>query len=277
MAGEASERWAGPWCGDARRAAVRRGRSGPDRRRRQLGRGSPSRAPCRRRGRRRRVCRRTGSRGYTFNEIGNGVRICELDAVQSQANRMEASFRGGLAGFVPRHAVEAGGHRADLTELPHRIADAAVRTTELAGELWKCFEAFAAGDAVPMARLAPTSLVYGAWDSRDTRDSVPRSHWFAHRGRRRRRVHALGAVHGGVRAGRARAEQPGVAAGVGGGLRAVARDGAAGRDPGAGRDCAVGNGHARSSRAGIPASSTSRPQLTQNMPGLLDPTDLDAP
>lgn len=113
--------------------------------------------------------------GYSINEIGNGVRICELDAVQSQANRMEGSFRGGLAGVIPRHVVEAGGHRADLTELPHRIADAAIRATGLAGDIRGCFEAFAAGDAAPMARLAPTSLVYGAWDSRGTRVAVRRA------------------------------------------------------------------------------------------------------
>ena len=112
---------------------------------------------------------------YTINEIGNGVRICELDAVQSQANRMEASYRGELAGVIPRHMVEAGGHRADLTELPHRVADAAIRATGLAGEIRRCFEAFAEGDPVPLARLAPTSLVYGAWDSRDTRVAVPRA------------------------------------------------------------------------------------------------------
>ena len=37
------------------------------------------------------------------------------------------------------------------------------------------FEAFEAGDAVAMARIAPTSLVYGAWDSRDTRVRIPRA------------------------------------------------------------------------------------------------------
>ena len=112
---------------------------------------------------------------YTINEIGNGVRICELDTAQSQANRMEASYRGELAGVIPRHVVEAGGHRADLTELSHRIADAAIRATGLAGKINGCFEAYAAGDAVPMARLAPTSLVYGTWDSRGTRVSVRRA------------------------------------------------------------------------------------------------------
>ena len=56
---------------------------------------------------------------HVLNERGDGTRTCALDTVQSQANRMEASYRGELAGVIPRHVVEAGGHRADLTELPH--------------------------------------------------------------------------------------------------------------------------------------------------------------
>ena len=111
---------------------------------------------------------------YVINELGDGTRACELDTVQSQANRMEASYRGTLADCIPRHAVEADGHRVDLTELPHRLADASIRATGLAVDIRVCFESFAAGDASPLARLGPTSLVYGAWDSRDTRVGVPR-------------------------------------------------------------------------------------------------------
>ena len=111
---------------------------------------------------------------YELNELGDGTLVCELDTVQSQANRMEASYREALADFIPRHAVEAGGHRVDLTELPHRLADASIRATGLAGDIRVCFERLAMGDAAPLARFGPTSLVYGAWDSRDTRVSVPR-------------------------------------------------------------------------------------------------------
>ena len=111
---------------------------------------------------------------YVINDSGDGKRMCELDTVQSQANRMEASYRGSLAELVPRHAVEVGNHRVDLTELPHRVADASIRATGLAIAIRACFEAFAAGDASALARLGPTSVVYGAWDSRDTRVSVPR-------------------------------------------------------------------------------------------------------
>ena len=112
---------------------------------------------------------------YTCNETADGVRICDLDSVQSQANRMEAAFTDGLADVVPHHVVEAGARRIALLDLPHRIADAAIRATGLGAHIRACFEAFESGDAVPMARIAPTSLIFGAWDSRDTRIRVPRA------------------------------------------------------------------------------------------------------
>ena len=112
---------------------------------------------------------------YVINDLGDGKRMCELDTVQSQANRMEASYRGSLAELIPRHAVEAGNRRVDLTELGHRLADASIRATGLAGAIRAAFESFAAGDPAPLAQLAPTSLVYGLWDSRDTWVKVRRA------------------------------------------------------------------------------------------------------
>ena len=112
---------------------------------------------------------------YTVNETRAGIRLCELDSVQSQANRMERAFTDVLADVVPHHVVRAGRFERDLTALPHRIADAAIRATALASRIRAAFEAFEAGDPVPLARLAPTSLVYGAWDSRDTRVRIPRA------------------------------------------------------------------------------------------------------
>ena len=112
---------------------------------------------------------------YTINETKDGIRTCELDSVQSQANRMEAAFAGVLADVVPRHVVSAGNHQVDLVSLPHRITDASIRATEFAGEIKASLEAFEAGDFVPLASIAPTSLVYGAWDSRDTQVRLPRA------------------------------------------------------------------------------------------------------
>ena len=112
---------------------------------------------------------------YTVNRTRDGGWLCELDSVQSQANRMEAAYTAALADVVPHHVVRAGRVERDLTALPHRIADAAIRASALGPRIREAFEAFAAGDAMPLARLAPTSLVYGAWDSRDTRVAIPRA------------------------------------------------------------------------------------------------------
>ena len=68
-------------------------------------------------------------------------------------------------------------------------------------------------------------------------------------GARCRRMHPLGAVHGGISPRRARSYRPGMEEGCEGGLRAVASDRSAGGDPGAGGDRAVGVGHARRAAA----------------------------
>lgn len=111
---------------------------------------------------------------YTINETKDGVLVCDLDSVQSQANRMEAAFTGELAGIVPQHAVQAGDHRVELTKLPHRIVDASIRATDLADDIREWMRDFERGKPAPLARAAPTSLVYGAWDSRDTQVKIPR-------------------------------------------------------------------------------------------------------
>ena len=112
---------------------------------------------------------------YTLNVLKDGTKTVTLDSVQSQANRMEASFHGELQDWVPQVRLKAGDRALWLTELPHRLADASIRASELGPEVHSAFEAYDAGDPLPMAQLGPTALIYGAWDSRDTRINVPRS------------------------------------------------------------------------------------------------------
>ena len=52
--------------------------------------------------------------------------------------------------------------------------DALLRCSELHDDLHSAFEAVRRGDAEPLARIAPTSLVFGVWDSRDTQAKLPR-------------------------------------------------------------------------------------------------------
>ena len=112
---------------------------------------------------------------YTVNETKEGTRICDLDSVQSQANRMETAFTSKLAEFVPQHVVQAGNRQVALTELPHRITDAAIRATSLASDIRYGMLEISVGNPVPLATIAPTSLIYGVWDYRDTQIKLPRA------------------------------------------------------------------------------------------------------
>lgn len=113
--------------------------------------------------------------GYNINELGNGENVCLIDSVGSQANRIEPMFAAGdYQALVPQLTVEAGEKKVSILEAGHRAGDAIVRCTELKGALQKSFQALKKGNAVPLAKLAPTSLVFGVWDSRDTQAKAPR-------------------------------------------------------------------------------------------------------
>jgi CRISPR-associated protein Csb1 len=49
-----------------------------------------------------------------------------------------------------------------------------LRCSALQENFRNAFKALLSGDAEPMGKLAPTSLVFGVWDSRDTQAKVPR-------------------------------------------------------------------------------------------------------
>lgn len=100
---------------------------------------------------------------------------CLLDTVGSQANRLEPVFlEAELRSLVPQVSVRVQSREISILELGHRAADAVIRSTALAQELRSAFAAFATGNAEPLAKVAPTSLVFGAWDSRDTQTKLPR-------------------------------------------------------------------------------------------------------
>lgn len=113
--------------------------------------------------------------GYNINELGIGENVCLVDSVGSQANRIEPMFSTGeYAALVPQLVVEAGEKRVSILEAGHRAGDAIMRCTELKEALQAAFQALNKGNAVPLAKLAPTSLVFGVWDSRDTQAKAPR-------------------------------------------------------------------------------------------------------
>lgn len=113
--------------------------------------------------------------GYNIDDLGNGENVCLIDSVGSQANRIEPMFAAGsYAELVPEIVVKAGEKKLSILEAGHRAGDALVRCTELKDDLQKAFQALKNGDAVPLAKLAPTSLIFGVWDSRDTQAKAPR-------------------------------------------------------------------------------------------------------
>jgi len=107
---------------------------------------------------------------YVIDESPSGP-VCLIDSVASQANRMEPLFKGTtreeLATLVPRVTVTAGDRVLSLLDLGHRAADAVIRFSDQGESLRKAFLDYRdKGDATALAKIAPTSLVFGAWDSR---------------------------------------------------------------------------------------------------------------
>jgi CRISPR-associated protein Csb1 len=105
---------------------------------------------------------------------GNGT--CLVDSVGSQANRLEPIFkRPDLSELVPTFIVKAGKRQVDLLDAGHRAADAIVRFSDHWEKLRDAFVEYRdQGHAQKLAKIAPTSLVFGVWDSRDTGTKIPR-------------------------------------------------------------------------------------------------------
>lgn len=115
--------------------------------------------------------------GYNIDTLSDGTKVATIDSVGSQANRMEPMF--GLpeyAFLVPQIHIEYGDNRTvSIFEVGHRLGDALIRSTSLKDEAQAAFQTLIdSGDAQPIAKLAPTSLVFGVWDSRDTQAKLPR-------------------------------------------------------------------------------------------------------
>lgn len=102
--------------------------------------------------------------------------VALVDTVGSQANRMEPLFKNEpYASLVPQAVVKVGKRAVNLLEAGHRAADALVRFSDKWEALREAFtEIRDHGNLTKLARLAPTSIVFGAWDSRETQAKLPR-------------------------------------------------------------------------------------------------------
>jgi CRISPR-associated protein Csb1 len=113
--------------------------------------------------------------GYNVDPPEGEKNVCLVDSVGSQANRIEPLFKEDkYKALVPQITIKAGEKTVSLLEAGHRAGDAIVRCSELQKDLQDAFKALLAGNTEPLAKLAPTSLVFGVWDSRDTQAKVPR-------------------------------------------------------------------------------------------------------
>jgi len=103
----------------------------------------------------------------TFGDEKEGRNVCLVDSVGSQANRIEPRFmRDKYKHLVPQIVIKAGEHEVSILEAGHRAGDALVRCSSIQDEIEEVFRASTRGDVEPLARLAPTSLVFGVWNSR---------------------------------------------------------------------------------------------------------------
>jgi CRISPR-associated protein Csb1 len=137
--------------------------------------------------------------GYNIDTLSDGTKVATIDSVGSQANRIEPLFKAPLDDrdqwLVPpieivlrsepcgeceacKNATSKNQKKAadctsprkvkrSIFDLAHRAADAVVQCSpDLANLVDKAFKSLQVGDAGPLCALAPTSLVFGVWDSR---------------------------------------------------------------------------------------------------------------
>jgi CRISPR-associated protein Csb1 len=113
--------------------------------------------------------------GYNIDTAPSGKNVALIDSVGAQANRIEPLFKEEkYRHLVPQYAVKAGEKEVSILDAAHRAGDALVRCSSLQPQLQVAFKAVLNGDATPLAKIAPTSLVFGVWDSRDTQAKLPR-------------------------------------------------------------------------------------------------------
>ena len=125
--------------------------------------------------------------GYNIDTLSDGTKVATIDSVGAQANRIEPIFKdSSYAALVPQIEILCGNEKVTtILDASHRLGDALIRCIKSDSDEANAFnlskvahDAFEAlkdrNDASEIAKIAPTSLVFGAWDSRDTHAKLPR-------------------------------------------------------------------------------------------------------
>lgn len=112
---------------------------------------------------------------YNLDPLGDGKNVVEVDSPQSDGNRSEPLFKSDeLKHLVPQVVIDVNGTPVNLLDAGHRAGDAVVRLSSLADKFHDAFTRADVGDHSILATLAPTSILYGAWDSRSTQTKLQR-------------------------------------------------------------------------------------------------------
>ncbi len=133
--------------------------------------------------------------GYNINTLSDGTKVVTIDSEGSQANRIEPIFKrkkdegpvsNVLSTLVPQIYIKYSDNKClSIFDIGHRLGDAVIRCTnskkgtteefDLSLAAKEAFNRFLNNnDATGIAKLAPTSLVFGVWDSRGTQAKLPR-------------------------------------------------------------------------------------------------------
>jgi CRISPR-associated protein Csb1 len=121
-----------------------------------------------------------GGGDYQIDPLPNDERrnVCLIDSIGSQANRIEPIFKKArYSSLVPQITIKLKNNdEVNLLDAGHRAADAAVRFSKVYGpRLSDAFKKYREkGDCTDLVKIAPTSLIFGVWDSRGTGAKIQR-------------------------------------------------------------------------------------------------------
>jgi CRISPR-associated protein Csb1 len=91
---------------------------------------------------------------------GRVANRCTLDSIPSQANRMESMLKRFEGRYIPKVTLTGSKHGAmSLLDVGHRVADAALWSSDGYSDFQTALEAYVQGNALKLAKIAPTSLV----------------------------------------------------------------------------------------------------------------------
>jgi CRISPR-associated protein Csb1 len=117
---------------------------------------------------------------YNIDTLRNGDNICLVDGIASQANRLEPIFDDFTPRIVRKVTVKVTSGKkkeeqsCSLLEVGHRVADAVVRFSDKADNIATAIKEHDSGNSLKLAKDFATSLVFGAWNSRDAGERIPR-------------------------------------------------------------------------------------------------------